>query len=358
VIRERLLNRGAVRWYLGTLFGLGYQSIEIVAIWTGGGSVAARTLTTIALVLVAYVPYVVIPPLVWGRSVRIRVVVLAAYGAATFLLLPLIGWDISWLWLLLVSMVAFSWLPSRVTLAFAAVVLVAQVLVALPFDAREGSFYAPFVTVTVLISLLGITRQIMANQALREAHAQVASLAAAEERARLARDLHDVLGHSLTVVAVKSELAGRLVALDPQRAVAEIADIEALAREALADLRAAVSGYRDVDLDSELVAARTALDAAGITAHLPLDAAPADARLRPLLAWVLREGVTNVIRHSGATEVWVEITSRGLTVRDNGTRAVGPEGNGLTGLRERAAAAGARLSTSSEGGFALTVVRA
>ncbi|WP_284253017.1 sensor histidine kinase [Pseudolysinimonas kribbensis] len=131
---------------------------------------------------------------------------------------------------------------------------------------------------------------IQRNALLRQAQHEVARLAVSEERARLARDLHDSLGHSLTVVAVKSELARKLVSRDPVRAEAEIADIERLAREGLADLRAAVAGYRDVDLEAELASARTALAAAGITAHLPDDAAVVRPELRALFGWVVREG--------------------------------------------------------------------
>jgi two-component system, NarL family, sensor histidine kinase DesK len=170
-----------------------------------------------------------------------------------------------------------------------------------------------------------------------------------------------VLGHSLTVVAVKSELAGRLVERNPEQAIAEIADIETLARTALADLRAAVSSYRDMSLDSELSAARTAFDAAGIVAHLPADWAIVDEDLRPLFGWALREAVTNIIRHANATECWVELTASSLHVRDNGRGLPGDgKGNGLTGLRERATEAGARLTTANapSGGFVLTVARA
>jgi two-component system sensor histidine kinase DesK len=240
-------------------------------------------------------------------------------------------------------------------------VVLAQIALSAIGDFANGTIFAPFVTVSVAVSLLAITRQIIANKDLRDAHATIASLAAAEERARLARDLHDVLGHSLTVVAVKSELAGRLVERDPQRAIAEIADIEGLARTALADLRAAVSSYRDMNLDSELVAARTALDAAGIRAHLPADGSAVEEELRPLFGWVLREGVTNVIRHSNAEECWVDLKPHSLSVRDNGRGVPGDgKGNGLTGLRERAIEAGAKITATGaeSGGFVLTVAKA
>jgi two-component system sensor histidine kinase DesK len=182
-----------------------------------------------------------------------------------------------------------------------------------------------------------------------------------EERARFGRDLHDVLGHSLTVVTVKSDLARRLVKIDPDRAETEIAEIEQLTRSALADLRVAVANYRDIGLDSELVAARTALTAAGIRAHLPDDSSAVDPRLQGVFAWVLREGVTNVIRHSGATGCWVSLAPDRLTVADNGRGteaavALTDNGHGLRGLRERTEAIGAviEIGRSSHGGFELT----
>jgi two-component system sensor histidine kinase DesK len=359
-IRARLLNRGAYQWYLGTLFGLAYQAYEIVYIWTSPGSVGFRIVATVVL-SVFYVGYVLGPPLLWPQSVRARILGISVYWVATFALLPFLGAFVIWVWPLVVAMIAFSWLPWLPSLVMAAVIAGVQLLVAAEDRWADGIGFAPFVTVTVAVSLFSITTQIQANRKLRDAQATIASLAAADERARLARDLHDVLGHSLTVVAVKSELAGRLVERDPTKAIAEISDIETLARTALTDLRAAVSSYRDMNLDSEIAAARTALEAAGIRSHLPADGSAVDAGLRPLFGWVLREGVTNVIRHSQANECWVELNPHSVTVRDDGHGVPGRgKGNGLTGLRERALEAGARLTAANgdSGGFVLTVARA
>jgi two-component system sensor histidine kinase DesK len=177
-------------------------------------------------------------------------------------------------------------------------------------------------------------------------------LAIVEERERVARDVHDVLGHSLTVVTVKAELAERLVDLDPERAKGELAEIQALSRQALAEIRATVGGLRVARLSDELASARTALAGAGIEAHVPGDPSVVDPRHRTVLAWVLREATTNVVRHSDADECWVELATNRLTVRDDG-RGLGerPEGNGIRGLRERVGAAGGRLSieTGPEG---------
>jgi two-component system, NarL family, sensor histidine kinase DesK len=358
-IRARLLNRGAYRWYLGTIFGLVYQTFEIVYIWTSPAATANKVTATLLLVVI-YLGYIALPPLLWPQSVRARVIGLALYWVATLVLLPLIGVYLVWVWTLVVAMVAFMWMPLLPSLIVCAGVVIAQVILAATGGFEDGIVFAPFITVSVAVSLFAITRQIVANRELSAAHATIASLAAAEERARLARDLHDVLGHSLTVVAVKSELAGRLVERDPKRAIAEIADIEGLARTALTDLRAAVTSYREMNLDAELTAARTALDAAGIRSHLPLDAAVVDEDLSSLFGWVLREGITNVIRHSRATECWVDLTPSSLSVRDDGVGVPGDgNGNGLRGLTERALETGAILTTTNgkSGGFVLTATR-
>jgi two-component system sensor histidine kinase DesK len=177
-------------------------------------------------------------------------------------------------------------------------------------------------------------------------------LAIVEERERVARDVHDVLGHSLTVVTVKAELAERLVDLDPERAKGELAEIQALSRQALAEIRATVGGLRVARLGDELASARTALAGAGIEAHVPDDPNVVDPRHRTVLAWVLREATTNVVRHSDADACSVELGTNRLTVRDDGRGIDGrPEGNGIRGLRERVEAAGGRLAieTGPEG---------
>jgi two-component system sensor histidine kinase DesK len=368
-IRVRLLNRGAYQWYLGTIVGLVYQTAEIVYVWTSSETLGLKIGATLLLALF-YLGYLAIPPLIWPQSVRARVIVLSVYWLSTFVLVPFLGVFVVWVWTLVIAMIAFCWLPLAPTLALSGVIILTQVGYTWAYGFPDGTAISAFVTITVLLSLLGITRQIVSNHALRDAQATIATLAAAEERARLARDLHDVLGHSLTVVAVKSELAGRLVERDPKRAIAEIADIEQLSRTALADLRAAVSSYREMNLDAELSAARTALEAAGIESRLPADGHAVDEDLRPLFSWALREGVTNVIRHSGAKHCWVVLEPRRLTVRDDGrgtdssghivsARAAGHTGNGLSGLRERAAEAGAVLSAGREtDGFHLSVAKA
>ncbi len=201
---------------------------------------------------------------------------------------------------------------------------------------------------------------LLRNAQLTRARELVVDLAVSRERERVARDVHDILGHSLTVITVKTELVGRLIeGTGPERARTEVAEIEQLARGALADVRATVAGTREVSLAGELAAARRALDSAGIEAELPLSVEGAPAAHRELFAWTLREGITNVVRHSAARHCRVHWDADCLEVVDDG-RGVGvtAAGTGLAGLRARAEAAGARLESGSVpgGGFRLRLV--
>jgi two-component system, NarL family, sensor histidine kinase DesK len=162
--------------------------------------------------------------------------------------------------------------------------------------------------------------------ALRRTRAELARAAVAEERLRIARDLHDLLGHSLSLITLKAQLAGRVVGTDPDRAAREIGDLESVARQSLSDVRAAVAGFRQPDLSGELVAARELLDAAGISCRisspehyvLPQDVDAA-------LAWAVREGATNVVRHSRATLVTINVSTSpaeaAAEISDNGPAA-------------------------------------
>ncbi|MCX5109588.1 sensor histidine kinase [Streptomyces sp. NBC_00378] len=236
-----------------------------------------------------------------------------------------------------------------------------EVITALAFPALLGGF-----------SMTGVRQLIRTTIELREARATVAQLAANEERLRLARDLHDLLGHSLSLITLKSELAGRMLPDHPEQAAAQVADIEQVSRQALIDVRGAVTGYRRPTLPGELAGARTALAAAGITADVPAES-PEGLPEKPeeVLAWALREAVTNVVRHSGARHCTVTLAPRQtldgrlleLTVRDDGVGPSGSKpGNGLTGIGERLATVDGTLRTSagdavsaSGKGFTLTL---
>ncbi|MEV4844034.1 histidine kinase [Micromonospora matsumotoense] len=256
-----------------------------------------------------------------------------------------------------------DWLTTLVFVAAAAVFLLppvdALVVVVLaastpPVTAAlvpgwEAESTVVFAVLLASFAMFGVSRLAQRNGELRAAQAEIGRLAVAEERARTARDLHDILGHSLTVVAVKAELAGRLLALDPARAAAEIADVERLAREALADVRRTVGAYREISLRGELAGARSALAAAGIVGDLPDDPPALPAAREELFGWAVREGATNVVRHSGARRCVIRVHPDRVEIADDGRGPAGSDGatgweladgdgadgHGLLGLRER-----------------------
>ncbi|WP_144802914.1 sensor histidine kinase [Curtobacterium sp. BH-2-1-1] len=359
------------RWYGGAAFGLLWQALLLVAVWTDGRTVDEHVSATLALA-VLYVGYLFAPEAMWRHGLRRRVVVLAVLAAYAGLLLVPVGPAAVWSWLLVVALSGFVAVQLWVALAVLGVVVAAELVVAAVVGwetaSSTGILFAPIVAVSIGASMVFFGRQREAEDQLGVAQDELTRLAVVEERARFSRDLHDVLGHSLTVVTMKSELAARLIDVDPARAKTEMQDVERLSREALQGLRQAVSGYRQADLDAELVSARSALDAAGVVAELPTTGDAAAGDVRSLFAWVLREGVTNVVRHAAASRARVTLTRTTLTVEDDGTGAVdapapaGPldvGGNGLRGLHERADAVGATVTTGTSdlGGFLLRVER-
>ncbi|OIJ85151.1 histidine kinase [Streptomyces colonosanans] len=241
---------------------------------------------------------------------------------------------------------------------------VAMLLVA-EHDGADGMWVLLLLVLLIGFAMTGVRQLVRTTIELRQARATVAQLAANEERLRLARDLHDLLGHSLSLITLKSELAGRMLPDHPDKAAQQVADIEQVSRQALVDVREAVTGYRRPRLSAELAGARVALTAAGVSVELPddPDLAGVPEESESTLAWALREAVTNVVRHSGATRCTVDLFRRQtldgafleLSVEDNGSGGPGKgPGNGLTGLTERLAKAGGMLEAGrAERGFRL-----
>ncbi len=243
--------------------------------------------------------------------------------------------------------VAFSMfaLPLRVGVAVAVATLGVTIVLPLMLDSFSNGWYGAPVVLTVSLSTAAV-RILEARGAAHRIMKDEITMAA--ERDRVARDVHDVLGHSLTVITVKAELAERLVDVDSARVKAELAEIQSLTRQALAEIRATVAGLRVARLTDEIEAAATALGGAGIEADLPAEPAVVDPRHRIVLAWSLREAVTNVVRHSEAGRCTVTLGENWLEVADDGQGMDShQEGNGLRGLRERVRRAGGTVEVGA-----------
>jgi two-component system sensor histidine kinase DesK len=310
---------------------------------------AARALAAVGLVAFTGLYVHALSRFFVHREVRWDVVAVAVLGvvlAASF--------GASWAGLMIyVSAAASATLPER--WVWPAVVGAAAVCSVVLLGYGEWHlFVLPLICLLTGFALQGTRYLLAVNNELREAREELARNAVAEERLRFARDLHDLLGHSLSLIALKSELARRLAEVDPPRARQEMTDVEEAARRALAEVRDAVSGYRQVSCAQALAEARAALTGAGISVRLP-DSVPAlPGAADAALGWVVREATTNVLRHSGAGRVTVDLVEDGvqaiLTVTDDGpgraARMAVPgssPGAGLAGLRERVGELGGEL---------------
>ena len=198
------------------------------------------------------------------------------------------------------------------------------------------------------------------NRKLRKANEEIEHLAKVAERERIARDLHDVLGHTLSVITLKSELAGKLIDRDPARAGKEIREVEEISRQALSEVRDAIRGYRAQGLVAELAQAKSTLETAGVSVQC--DAATTmkiPAMQESILSLAVREAVTNVVRHAQARTCRLRVEqyngSCRLEIHDDGRGSSNSEGNGLRGMRERVEMIGGTLSRATESGTTLTI---
>lgn len=290
-----------------------------------------------------------------GQKVLIPVAGIALMG---MLLLPWNGFSLC----LFIYAGAFSGATART----GNVVVVTTTLVAI-LGAETWWFGLPwpmFAIGAVFVPLLGFlllhfARRDEVNLQLRRAQEEVQHLARVAERERIARDLHDLLGHTLSVIVLKSELASKLAASNPERSAREIAEVEAIAREALAEVRTAVQGYRSAGLPGEFARARALLENAGLQVTARCELPQLSPMEEGILSLALREGVTNILRHSSATACELEaVQEEGrltLTIADNGRGAGVTEGSGLRGMRERVETLGGTLTREIEAGTRLRI---
>jgi two-component system sensor histidine kinase DesK len=310
-------------------------------------------------------------------SLHLRQSLLLLAGLTALVLWLSVAYDSSFLWLFVgVSAIAGVTLPARS--AFVAVIVLTLLTLFVSVGISGGIATSDWLHILPLVLLvrglgLDMVGIVRLSSALREVHAaraELARVAVIEERLRLARDLHDLLGHTLSLIILKSELAGRVVETEPRRAAQEIREIEQVARQSLREVREAVAGYRQPRLGSELDGARQLLEAAGIACQIEYTSGELPAATDAVLAWTVREGVTNVIRHSRAHHCTIRVTCDAGSVRaevindGDGSRyqanTVREAASGLLGLTERVRAYGGDmeagpLQTTDTGGFRLLV---
>ncbi len=348
-VYSRELKR-ATMFYGG--FWLIFLIFPVVSIFSGDMSwlLKALGLAGVAAFVVVYMYALTHPRIVFSVP---RWVNTLGYTAVLVLLMVLVGALAAQAAITMASYLLALWLFShtwRVGVAGAVTVAVGVLLGAFVAFPEPSTFYT-LIPVGSTLAILVIVR-LMSEKDERDREKD-RQLALSQQREELARTVHDVLGHSLTAITVSAQLARRLVERDPQAAAAQLDNILATARTALSEVRTTVVELRQPDLAEQLQVTRTLLAAAGITADLPkgrgFEAVNGQlaADTRELFAWCVREGVTNVVRHSGASRCSVEIGERYLRIDDDGVGFRDSEGNGLTGLRQRVEEAGGVLSVGA-----------
>ncbi len=215
-------------------------------------------------------------------------------------------------------------------------------------------FSVVMVSLAVGLMNISIQRRHQADNALRLSHDEVRRLAGVAERERIGRDLHDLLGHTLSLVALKADLAGRLVERDPAAARREIDEVARVSRDALAQVRRAVTGIRAAELVAELASAHLLLESDQIVLHYTPPDVPLPSSLETALALTVREAVTNIQRHARARQVWIALECTReqvlLRVRADGRGGDIVPGNGLQGMGERLQALGGELRIDARAG--------
>lgn len=344
---------GRRRWELGAVVAQLFMIPFYVEVVTGDLSIGTRIWALLVLVAFTCV-YILLPGRCFGRPLSAKIAVTGILMALTIPLFAVVGSATATLWIF-VAVVGGMFYPTAVALGLGLVLAAAMLLV--EFAYGEPLAWELALTMIALTAFMaGFAGNIRLNLELRRTRDDLAVAAVAAERERIGRDLHDILGHSLTAITVKAGLARRLLGRDDVAAAAEIGDVERLAREALADVRATTSGFREVSLATELAVAGNVLRAAGIAAQLPAAVDDVDPSARVLFGYVVREAVTNVVRHAQARTCTITVGPRSVEIVDDGTGGVVTPGNGLSGLAERVRAAGGTMTAGPRPGDGFAVL--
>ncbi|MFC0675348.1 sensor histidine kinase [Brachybacterium hainanense] len=341
------------------------RGIHQAARETGGLVFAAPSLIYLALVIGFGFAYGPLGPMILATAIllvygylflyacgialyplRLRIRWYAASWLIILVLIPMMGPMVAYLVVFqaMIHVLVLPWRPAVPTLIpIAAAAGVVGLVI--------GEIMLPILAVVGLLMALGVGSGIQRerlSRRLEAAEQRNAVLAVAAERERIGRDLHDILGHSLTTITVSAQLAQRLVEADPGAAREQLAQIEQISRQALADVRTTASGMRTVRAATEIAAARSVLEAAGIRADVPSALPTLDDARAELFGYAIREGVTNVVRHSRAGRASIVLGEDRVEVADDGTGIPpGATRTGLDGLRERVEQAGGRLQVDS-----------
>jgi two-component system sensor histidine kinase DesK len=340
-------------WLLPLLGPLGTVGESARPAWLAGGGLGAFAL---GYVLVVWLSFEDVGTL---RAQAVGYVVMLALGLALA-----IGYGPTWLQVMLYAINAAAAVFAgyhhllKFTVVLGLALAAVTVAIGLAWHAPVGVVVSAAGGGLLSGALVFVVRQMSRLiRELQETRDQLAVVAVAEERLRFSRDLHDLLGHTLSVIVVKAEVVRRLVERDPEAAATQAKEIEEVGRQALVEIREAVTGYRETGLTAELSRARSALSTAGVETTMRRTADPLPGPTDALLAFVVREAVTNVVRHSGARRCVISLGTLDkavtLEIRDDGSAPPAPPGNGLTGMTERVARAGGALAAGpcDEGGF-------